>query len=102
MQPVTGASHCLDESIVAAGLKRLTQPPDVNIDGALFDKYMIAPYLVEQLHAAINALGVRHEKMQQLEFSGAQVELGLIARHTVGCRIELQTGDFDQFISKLG
>ena len=46
----------------------------MHVDGAFFDEDVIAPHLIEQLGAAENALGVRHEEMQQTEFGRPQIE----------------------------
>ena len=46
----------------------------MDIDGTLFDKDVVAPDLVEQLRAAVYALDVRHEKVQQAKFGRAELE----------------------------
>ena len=56
---------------VSAGFEGLAQAPDMYVDGALFDKDVVAPDLVKQLRPRKHTFGVRHEKVQQAEFGGA-------------------------------
>ena len=52
----------------------------MNVHRALFDIHIIAPDLVQQLAAAVYALGVAHEVAEQFELHGPQLEhLALVA-----------------------
>src|SRR4051794_32768723 len=53
-QPVAGAAHRIDQAVVAGGLERLAQAPDMDVYRALLDEDMIAPDLVEQLGARVD------------------------------------------------
>ena len=44
----------------------------MHIHSAILNKYMISPYLIEQLRTAVYPLGVSHQKMQQPEFGRTQ------------------------------
>jgi hypothetical protein len=50
-EAISRAAHRLDQPVVAAGLERLAEPPDVHVDGALLDENVIAPDTIEQLRA---------------------------------------------------
>ena len=70
-----GDSRCRAPSrsgVLAEGLERLAQAPDVDVDRALLDVDVVAPDLVEQLRAAVHALGVRQEEVQQAELGRAE------------------------------
>ena len=62
---------------------------------------MIAPYLVEQLHAGMDALGVGHEEMQQAELGRPQVQAHAVAADPVRGRIQPQTPDLDHVVRHL-
>jgi hypothetical protein len=47
----------------------------VHVDRALLDEHVVAPHLVEQLRAAVHALRMRHEEVQQLELGRADLHL---------------------------
>ena len=44
----------------------------MHVDRALLDVDVVAPHLVEQLRAAVHALGMRHEEVQQPELGRAR------------------------------
>lgn len=67
----------------------------MNIDRSLFDKNVIAPYLVEQLRSTVHTLGVCHEKMQQAKLRGTQFKRLAVAENTVSHGIEAQAFDLD-------
>ena len=46
----------------------------MHVHRALLDEYMVAPHLVEQLRAAVHALGMLHQEMQQLELGGPHLQ----------------------------
>ena len=47
----------------------------MHVHRAFLDEYMIAPHLIEQLRAAMHALRMRHEEVQQTEFGRTEVVL---------------------------
>ena len=51
MQAVAGAAHGFNQAVVLRDFERLAQTPDMHVNRAFFDKHMVAPHLVEQLHA---------------------------------------------------
>src|ERR1700686_3489585 len=63
-EAVAGAAHGLDQVIVATGRKRLAQAPDVHVHCAVLDENVVAPHLVEDLGAPVNAVGMGHEETQ--------------------------------------
>ena len=80
----------------------------MHIDGTLLDEHVIAPHLVEQLGAAVHALGVGHQEMQQAEFGRPQIDGMLAGDNAMGHRIEAQcagqgfvTGDLNGILGDL-
>src|ERR1700692_3996852 len=65
----------------------------------LSNGYVIAPDLIQQLRAAMHAFRMRHEEMQQTEFSRAEIELDIVGMavcvrsHAMRSRIESQAID---------
>ena len=74
-QAVAGAAHGLDHA--RRRRQRLAQALDVHVDRALLDEDVVAPHLVEQLRAAVHALGVLHQVVQQLELGRARPSAAL-------------------------
>ena len=62
---IARTAHGLYQPVVAEVLERLAQPSDVHVDGTLLDVHIAAPDAVEQLLAAVDALRVRHEELEQ-------------------------------------
>ena len=77
-EAVAGATHRLHHR--ASGTQRLAQALDVHVDRALFDEDVVAPDTIEQLCAAVHALGVRHQEVQQAELGRADLGLAQIKR----------------------
>ena len=63
---------------------------------------MVAPDFVEQLGAAVDALGVLHQVVQQLEFGRADFERLALPRDAVRGRVQRQRGDGDAVGHLLG
>src|SRR4029079_18351698 len=63
-QTVAAAAHGLDHPVLPERLQRQPQPANVHVDRALLDIHVIAPYLVEQLSARMNAFGPRQKEAQ--------------------------------------
>ena len=51
MQTVARSAHGFNQAVMLRGFERLAQAPDMHVNRAFFDKHMVAPHLVEQLHA---------------------------------------------------
>ena len=62
----------------------------MNVNSTLFNENVIAPNPIKQLPAAVNALFVRHEVLQQLKFCGPQFQGLLLVTHTVSVCIQKQ------------
>src|SRR5688572_10029644 len=73
-EAVADAAHRLDARIMSGRREREAQPADVDVDRALFDEYVIAPDVVEQPGARIDAPRVGDQELQQPEFGGPQVD----------------------------
>src|SRR5690606_41497917 len=82
-ETVARSTYGFNVGIVAGGFERLTQPPNVDIDGAFFNKDVIAPDLVQQLRPGKYPFGVGHEEVQQAEFCGAHRQRLAGARYSV-------------------
>src|SRR5207302_9301494 len=66
-QAVSRAAHRVDQAAAAGRLERLAQAAYVHVHRALPEEDVIAPHLVEELCARVDATGVGHEEMQQPE-----------------------------------
>src|SRR4051812_6340639 len=73
--PVAGTADGLDQRRRLDRRQRLAQALDVDIDGALLDEDVVAPDAVEQLPAAVDALRVCHQEVQQPELGRADLDL---------------------------
>jgi hypothetical protein len=89
-EAVAGAAHGLHHLLQAARLERLAQAADVHVDGALLDVVVAAPHVVEQLRARVDAVGVRHEEMQQPVLGGADVHRLVAGVHAVRGAVQAQ------------
>src|SRR5262245_16861177 len=58
-QAIATAANRLDQAIVRGRLERFAKPADMNVDRAFLDADMVAPHLVEQVGAAMDALRMR-------------------------------------------
>jgi hypothetical protein len=86
-QTVARSAHRFNHE---AGLRpeRFTQSFDMYIHCAFLNKYMIPPNPVKQFRACMYTLGMRHQIVQQLEFSGPEFEHLFVKRHTIGFCIQ--------------
>src|SRR4051812_49925709 len=80
-ESIAAAAYRLHQPIMAAALERHAQTPDMHVDRALLHEDMVAPHLVEQLRAAVNAFRMRHEKMQQAKFRRTHFQLEIGRAH---------------------
>ncbi len=71
------------------------------IHGAILDKYMVSPDLIEQLRTRMDPFGVSHEKMQQSEFSRPQRDFAILGGDTMSGRVEPQSANFDDIVQPL-
>ena len=62
-------------SVSRPRLERLAQAPDMDIDGALVDIDVAAPYRIEKLRAAVHAARVLHQMFEQAELGRRQVDV---------------------------
>src|SRR5688500_16273930 len=101
-EAVTHSTHGFKQFLVTRRLERLSQPPDVDVDGALLDENAIAPHLVQQLGTAVDALRMRHEEMKHAELDVAEFDVAAAAGNAARRGIEPDPGDFDHIARKLG
>src|SRR5689334_2568971 len=99
-EPVAGAADGLDHVLAFDRRERLAQPLDVDVDRALLDEHVVAPDAVEQLRAAVDALGVRHQEVQQLELGRADPDLAAVADDPPRRRIERERADLDDGVER--
>ena len=83
------------------GLERLAQALDVHVDRALLDVHVVAPHLVEQLRAAVHALGMRAcRKCSSRNSVGPSLHLACPADgHAMRRRVERERADLDALVS---
>ena len=86
---------------MAARLQRLAQTADVHIHRTFLDKHMVAPDLVQQLGARMDALGMGHEKLQQAEFRGSQLQMLSARADAMRDRIERESADFHRRFGRM-
>src|SRR5215813_4022423 len=100
-ETVAGASHGLDQAVMSGRLKRLAQAPNVHIHSALLDEDMVAPDMIEQLRARIDALGMRHHEVQETKFRRTECEVPLVAAYAVAHGIESQSSALHEIVGSL-
>ncbi len=74
----------------------------MHIHSAILYKYMISPYLIEQLRTAVYPLGVSHQKMQQPEFGRTQHYFIAVGGYAMSSRVEVQSADLDHIVGCFG
>ena len=90
--------HGLNEPVVALSGKRLAQPADVDVDGALLDVDAAAPDPIEKLAAGEDALGVTHEEVEHAEFRRSGPDRLPPAGDAMAHRVETQSADLDRIV----
>src|SRR5690349_17310522 len=96
-EAIAGAAHRLDQPVVAGLFQRLAEPPDVDIDRALFDVHIAAPDAIEQLFARVHALGMGHEEREHAVLGGAEHHGALACADALAALVEQQPFDLDAF-----
>src|ERR1700691_2700097 len=74
--------------------ERHPQPSDLHVDGALFNEYVVAPDVIQQLFAAVHAAGMGHEEFEQVEFSRSEIDLVAVDRGGPRRGVQHQRPDF--------
>src|SRR5687768_8975843 len=72
VEGVAGGTDGANQVGLAAGIDRLAQPPNVNVDGPQFDVAVVAPDRVEQPLAREDPTRPLEEMAQQAELGRAQ------------------------------
>src|SRR6266704_4435546 len=89
-EAITGSAHRFHQRVVFGGFERLAQPAYVHVDRPFLDEDVIAPDLVEQLGAAVDALRMGHEEMQHPELGRTEVDVATGAADAMRDRVELE------------
>ena len=76
-EAIAAAANRLDHSRFAVRFERQAQAANMHVDGPLLDIDMVAPDLIEQLRARMDALRPRHQKAKQPEFSRSEVDISI-------------------------
>src|SRR6185437_258415 len=97
VQRVAGAAHGADRVLLAAGVQKLAQAADMDVDGALVDINVAAPDAVEQLLAGKHPPGMLEEKFQQAIFGRTEIDRTARARDAALFAVE-----FDVAIGQYG
>src|SRR5688572_10033570 len=74
----------------------------MDVHGALLHEDAIAPHLVEQLRAAVDAFGMRHEEVQHAELDVAQLNFLPVAGDETRGGVEHDPGQLDGLVGELG
>ena len=94
-KPVARSAHGANELVLTERRERDAKPADVDIDRALFDIDVTAPHAIEKLRAAVNAIGMQHEELEEPIFGRPERDLGFAYGDLMASRIELEPADFD-------
>ena len=78
-------------SALAAGVDRLAQPADVDVDGAQLDLAVLAPDRIEQPLAREDPAGMFEEMAQQPELGRAERDRRAAAPHLVADHVHLES-----------
>src|SRR5258708_36798075 len=73
-EAITGSADRVHQRIMFGGFECLAQPAYVHVDRPFLDEDVIAPDLVDQLGAAVDALRMGHAEMQHPELDRPQVD----------------------------
>src|SRR3989338_1083930 len=98
---ITATAHSLDQTVHSGRFQRGAQAANMHVHCAFLDEYLRTPHLIEQLCAAVHALRMGHEKMQQAKFGGAEFYCPALCRHAVRNRRQLQAAGRNRFIRHL-
>ena len=99
---IPGATDGLDEAVVAELFKRLAQPADVHVDGALFHVDVAAPDAVEELVALVDPLRVGHEELQHAVLRGPERNGLFTHQHPMARLVEREAFELDAFVPVVG
>src|SRR5260370_42582799 len=83
------------------GFECLAQPAYVHVDRPFLDEDVIAPDLVEQLGAAVDALRMGHEEMQHPELGRPEIDVAAGGADAMRDRIEPEVRDLDDVLGEL-
>src|SRR5580704_9648587 len=83
VERIAGATYGTDRVDGVAAIERLAQAADMDVDGALVDIDVAAPYPVEQLLAREHPAGTFHQKFEQAELRRAELDRPSRARHAL-------------------
>src|SRR4030067_392804 len=95
---ITAAAHGLDQAIHPGRFQCGAQAANMHVHCAFLDEYLRSQYLIEQLRAAIHALRMGHEKMQQTKLRRSQLHTGTFCSHAMRRRRQLQPARRHRFI----
>src|SRR5258706_4404216 len=101
-EAITRSTDRLHQGIMFGGFECLAQPAYVHVDRPFLDKDVVAPDLVEQLGAAVDALRMGHEKVQHPELGRTQVDVAAGGADSMRDRVELEILDLDDVVGELG
>src|SRR5579883_409960 len=87
---VEGVAEAAD-GVDQVALDFLAEAQDVNVDGAVGNRPVLAPHGVEQLLAAEDDAWATHQEFEEPEFGGSQGERHAVEPHLAAGGIELET-----------
>src|SRR5882672_8728814 len=100
-EAITGSADRFHQRIMFGGFECLAQPAYVHVDRPLLDEDVIAPNLVEQLRAAVDAFRMGHEEMQHPELGRTEVDFATGSADAMRDRVELEILDLDDVVGEL-
>src|ERR1700722_14610796 len=102
VERIAGAAYGADRIDGVAAVERLAQATDMDVDGALVDIDVAAPYPVEQLLAREHPAGAFHQEFEQPELGRAEIDRAGRAGHALFLAIELEIADVEHHGDPLG
>src|SRR5258708_37188833 len=100
-EAITGSADRFHQRIMFGGFERLAQPAYVHVDRPFLHEDVIAPDLVEQLGAAVDALRMGHEEIQHPELGRAEIDVAAGGADAMRDRIEPEVRDLDDVLGEL-
>src|SRR3970040_871519 len=97
-EPIAGAADRANQLVVAERRQRFAETANVHVDRALLDIDVAAPDAVEELRAAVNAIGMQHDKLEQAKFGRTEHHFRLAHFDFVARGIEAELPALDYFV----
>ena len=97
VEAIAEAADAADqEGIGRSAFDLLAQAQNVDVDGAVGHRAVVAPHGIEQLFAAEDHAGPAHQEFQQPEFGGGKRNFVAVQTHLAAGAVEFEIADFQK------